>query len=798
MSWALPDRRRTLPAVLAVAVALTAVLAGVQTVGVAVGAPNSPSPSAGVGAASLPSFAERTGDANLPLAAVSSVVPASGLQPLVVSFLPSSPTLYDAPAGGTPALTTTEVADQFGLSAAAYAAAEQYFESEGLTVSHAWGDRLALSLVGTSGAVARAFGTTLLAGTYHGRAVTFPSAVPSLPAALESEVSSVVGLETGFSSFSLPEFPETSPWGGATDPAQNPNDLVTPSIARYIYGVSGLYNLTSNPTYATGKGLVLLLWGEGYAPSDISTFYSSSYPGNFPQPTVTAYPIDGAPEPSPGAVNDPSNASRELTLDLEWSGSMAPGANLDAVYAPDGPESNGYSPTDATMVDALNTAVDTSDIPNVAVISMSFGSADGADPSFQTSYEQDFAVAAQEHISVFAATGDTGGDANSDCTGGPVPEFPAASPDVVAVGGTDVSLDRNALGSVDGASESAWSQSGGGFSVDYPAPSWQEVGSAAGPVSANGHRGMPDVAATAGYNFVYFDGNEDAGGGTSFATPLWAGMVTEMDALRTSSAGRSNFGFLDPALYDLGANTTTSHPAYNDITSGRNCLGPATAGWDTATGWGSPVAVNLYEHLVASFVNLPMTVAPSPVGPGQSVTITVSVTNATSGSPVAGIPVQIALQTSGLAGPCSGLFGNATPLTNITGVAVATIAIPGCYLGSSAQASAEVTAHGYYGTNSTTVGVNLLGYLPALAGVASYPGNVVFFVVVMALAIVLGAVIGRRRAPAEVQDAAPSMPEDPVPNGAAVEPPNGPPPPPPAPEWLPPPESVDEGPAPPP
>ena len=692
-----------------------------------------------------PSFAVRTGFANLPLAAVAPLGPAQGTSNIVITFDPTNSALFDPPAAGAPPLTSAEVANKFGLTPAAYAAAEQYFENRGLTVSHAWTDRLSLSLVGPSAAVNGAFATTLLSGRYEGRAVTFPSSAPSLPSNFESEISSVAGLSTGFTSLSLPELPEPSPAHDSSGPDQNPNDLVTPSIARDIYGISGLYNLTSTPTYATGKGIVLLLWGEGYAPSDISTFFAQDYPASFPKPTVTAYPVDGAPEPSPGAVNDPSNASRELTLDLEWSGSMAPGANLDAVYAPDGPATDGYSPSDTSMIDALDEAVDTSDIPNVASISMSFGSPDGADAALQNGFESDFAIAGQEHIGLFAATGDLGGDAGPVCTDGPQPEYPAASTYTVAVGGTSVSLDRGTLGGVTGFSETAWDMSGGGFSVDYAAPSWQEVGSAAAPISANGHRGTPDVAATAGYNFLYFDSANDAGGGTSFATPLWAGMITEMDALRTASAGKYNFGFMTPALYDLGANTTTTHPAYNDITSGGNCLGPAGPGWDTATGWGSPIAVNLYEHLVASFVNLPIAVSPSPVAPGGSVTISVTVLNASSGTPVAGVPVAISLATNSLvSGPCSGTFGSGTPITNTAGVAVVTISVPGCYLGSSALASATITSDGYYGTNSSTVPVNLLGFAPGLAALATFPDNVILFVLIMAIAIALGVVLGRR------------------------------------------------------
>jgi kumamolisin len=609
--------------------------------------------------------------------------------------------------------------------------------------------------------VERAFSTSLLSGRYDGRAVTFPGSLPSLPAGLESEVAGVSGLSTGFNRFSLPLIPAPMVTAGRPGPAQNPANLVTPSIARGIYGVSGLYNLTASPTYATGKGIVLLLWGAGYAPSDISTFFAQNYPATFPAPHVAAFPVDGAPPPAASAVNDPSNGSREMTLDIEWSGSMAPGATLDAVYAPAGPAANGYSPSDTSMIDALNLAVDPSHIPGVATISMSFGSADGADPTLTTGFENDFSIAAHEGITLFAATGDLGGDAAAGCTGGVQPDYPSSSPQVVAVGGTSVSLNYGALGGITGFSEAAWGMSGGGFSVQFPAPSWQEVGSAAAPISANGHRGMPDVAATAGYNYLYFNGGPAAGGGTSFATPLWAGMVTEMDALRGA-----NFGFLTPALYDLGSNSSLAHPAFNDITSGRNCLGAAGPGWDTATGWGTPVAVNLFEHLVASFVNISVVATPSPVTPGGMVTVVVSATNATSGRPIAaGIPVTVTLASTGLVGPCAGTFGSATPLSNRTGNVVAAISVPVCFLGSNAIATAMIASGGYYGTNSTTVSVNLLGVLPALKPLTQFPNNILLFVLIIGVGTTVGGLLGRRR---EVTPIVPPVPVAPPPAGAPV------------------------------
>jgi kumamolisin len=707
-------------------------------------------------------FAVRAGYSLTQVSEARHIAPAAEPQTVEVTFEPTNAAFYAAPAPGSAPMTSAEVGAEFGLSIPAYSAAERYFETEGLTVTHAWPDRLSLTLTGSVAALDRAFDTSILTGNYEGRMVSFPGTPPSLPPDLEPEVQSVAGLSSGFDRFSLPDLPEPSLPAGTASPAQNPNNLITPPIARDIYQISGLYNLTSSPTYATGKGIVLLLWGAGYAPSDLQTFFSQYYPTSFPAPKVTAYPVDGAPAPSANAVNDPSNGSRELTLDLEWSGSAAPGATLDAVYAPAGPSSDNYSPSDSSMIDALNLAVDTSSLPGVATISMSFGSADGADPTLTSGFESDFAVAAHEGITLFAATGDNGGDAGAGCTGGVDPEYPSASPQVVAVGGTTVSLDRGVLGAITGFSESAWDDSGGGFSTQFPAPSWQEVGSAAGPIEANGHRGMPDVSATADYNFLYFDGAQDAGAGTSFAAPLWAGMVTEMDALHGT-----NFGFLDPVLYELGANASTSDQPFNDITTGANCLGAAGPGWDTATGWGSPVGVFLYEHIVSSIVNLAVSASPSPVAPGGTVTIRVTVTNSTSGAPISGVSVLVSLGSTGLGGPCSGNFGSVTPVSNATGAVVAQISIPVCYLGSGASASVTVSSDGYFGSGGASVNVNLLGLDPALAPLSGYPTNVVLFVGIMAAGIVVGAWLGRPRdrrteEPAIVAPPAPVEPPSPA------------------------------------
>jgi kumamolisin len=756
-----PGRTRWRAAILAGALPLLLVAVYL----VPAGGGTSPDVSAVSPPADTPSFAARAGYSPTLLRALSDPLPARGTTSVVVTFHPSNPGLFEAPAPGALALTAAQIGERFGLSAAAYQSAERYFVGQGLSIQHTGPDRLSLTVGGPDAAIERAFGTSLLAGVEDGRSVQVPDVAPSLPSPLESEVSGVTGLSSGFDHFTLP-LSRPVPAGNAA-PGQGAADLVTPSIARQIYAASNLYNYSGSAHYASGEQIVLLLWGDGYNPNDLATFFSTYYPsGLFPSITIRPTPIDGAPSPAPSAVNDPSGAPEELTLDLEWSGSLAPGATLDPVYAPDGPSSDGYSPTDASMADALHYAV--TGLSGVDAISMSFGTAEGTASGLESAWTTDLAEAAQERITLLAATGDTGGDSSikPSCSGVPQPAYPASDPGVIAVGGTDPSLARNLVGQVTGiASEPAWSGSGGGFSAQYAAPNWQEVGSAKAPIEASGFRGMPDLAATAADNFVYYNGGEATGAGTSFATPLWAGLVAEMDALHGSP-----LGFLTPRLYYVGAAEPSGTVANGlvDVTTGSNCLGPATVGWDTATGWGSPRALDLYADLTSTFVNLSIETTPTPVGPGGMLTIGARLANASTNAPIAGVSVAVTLTADTTFGPCGGTFGAATPLTNASGEISVTLPVPACYLGSRAVATVAVTSDGLFGSNQTLVGVNLLGYLGFLAPVSSYPADITVYVVIMGAAIGIGYVLGsgppqrrrvvRRRAPIVPPAASESVP----------------------------------------
>jgi hypothetical protein len=698
--------------------------------------------------------------------------------------------------GGTAASGEVPVAVTFArpLSVEAYATAVAYFRDRGLEVTMTDPLHLLVGLEGAAATVGAAFSTELRAGSYRGAPVLFPTQPPTLPAALESEVAGVVGLSSGFTTFTLDLRPVGTPPGAVTP--DDPNTM-TPALARELYGLSSLYNLSGGfrgTTYPQNASLAVLLWGEGYAPSDLETFFSSDqyYWSGFPAPKVVPYPISPAPLPSNSSVDSPdAGAVNELTLDIEWAASMAPGATIDAVYAPDGPPP-GYSPLTTYLTEALDKAISL----NVSAISMSFGSNDSDDASLGSSWAPLFQEAENRGITLLAASGDSGGDTvGYPCSGYTYPEFPASSPAVLAVGGTAVTPPRPPLQS--SFSETAWNQSGGGFSTQYGAPSWQEVGTAAAPIEANGHRGMPDVSATAADNLEYFNGSAKPEAGTSFATPLWAGLVASIDA----KWGQS-LGFFTPSLYHVGAEEPSGQIGVGLvlITSGGNCVGSAGPGWSDVTGWGTPRADVLYDDLLGSFVNIALNVDRTTVAPGGSVRVTAQITNRTSHLPIANVPVGLSVAADTDLGPCTGTFGSASPTTNATGWVSATFSVPFCYLGQHALVNASVTTTKLYGTGGLRVDVNLLGFDPALEVLEQAPWAYVTYAVIVGAAAVVGVWLGRPREPPAhpVRPGAPPAAGPPAgptvpPANPAPSPGGGAPPTPPGALRPPPPSSPDPG-----
>jgi kumamolisin len=211
---------------------------------------------------------------------------------------------------------------------------------------------------------------------------------------------------------------------------------------------------------------------------------------------------------------------------------------------------------------------------------------------------------------IFASSGDSGG---LDCT--PPADFgqppqssfvgvsvPASLPAVTGTGGTALSTDSS--GNYVG--ETSWSEpllsqgTGGGVSVMAARPSWQTGTGTGGQLDQGNGRQVPDVSADSDPstgNFIVENGNEEQGGGTSLASPLWAGFTALMDQYLKANHDPP-VGFFNPTLYHL-ANSSEPFRPFHDVTEGGNDVYPATPGYDMVTGLGSPDVYNLARDLKA-------------------------------------------------------------------------------------------------------------------------------------------------------------------------------------------------------
>jgi len=283
--------------------------------------------------------------------------------------------------------------------------------------------------------------------------------------------------------------------------------------------------------------------------------------------TVMRNPNWGTPEKPQG----------EAVLDLEILHEVAPQAKL-VIYLSAADFGHGDRAFDQLVTDHLGT-----------VISESLGACEpdtsGGQRAAYASI-QDRAVALG--MSHFVASGDNGAYTCGEDQP-PAGSFPSTLPSVTAVGGTTV-FESQQGGYY---KEMAWSApldgsgGGGGASQFYPVPGYQQS-----VAQANGHglRQVPDVAANAdpatGFHIV-FGGRDGQVGGTSAATPLWAGTVALVNQDLVKK-GLREVGFANPALYWMGQNSATlAAKPFHDVSSGNNLAYGAGAGWDFATGWGS-------------------------------------------------------------------------------------------------------------------------------------------------------------------------------------------------------------------
>jgi subtilase family serine protease len=273
----------------------------------------------------------------------------------------------------------------------------------------------------------------------------------------------------------------------------------------------------------------------------------------------------------------------EIALDVEWAHAIAPGAKILLVEA------------NSSSLNSLLAGVNYARTqPGVSVVSMSWGAADfNGEGTFDSYFTT---PAGHTGVTFVASSGDSGAGAS----------WPAISSNVIAVGGTSLTLNANGTYG----SETAWSGSGGGYSLYETESTYQRS------VQSTGKESDPTVAydASPTTGFYVYDSSSGHGswyavGGTSAGSPQWAGLFALANQGR-AQAGKAALNNAMQAIYSLPATD------FHDITTGSNG-NAAKVGYDVVTGRGSPIA-NL---LVPGLIN-----ATNPTTPAVAAAGTTSIT----------------------------------------------------------------------------------------------------------------------------------------------------------------------------
>ncbi|MGA2119364.1 MAG: S53 family peptidase [Bryobacteraceae bacterium] len=489
-----------------------------------------------------------------------------------------------------PALSRQEFAARYGADPADLEQIAQFARNNGLRIVESSVPRRTVVVSGTVAQMNRVFAVALgnyesPDGNYRGREGTV-----QMPSELTDIVEGVFGLDNRRMARAF----------NVRGPAQATTPLTPPQVAK-------LYDFPATPPTAAGQTIGLLEFGDsnigtcGFIPSDVTAYFKGL---GLTAPTVVAVGVDGATN-SPGTASSPHGDDTEVALDISVAGAVAQGAKIAVYFAPW---------TEQGWVDAVTTAIhDTANHPSV--ISISWGWAEdeisvaGGSVWTQAAIEAvsaTFQEASVLGVTVFAASGDDGSSCQiSD--GQAHVNYPGSDPWVTSCGGTTIS---NVSGTT--FTQDTWNDNGatgGGISVVFPLPYWQNWAGVPASVNPGAHvgRGIPDVAGNAdpdsGYELVLYGSPNGPWGGTSAVGPLYAGLVALLNANLGEPVGYLNYNlyaFAGTNVYrdvnDGQSNATSGAPGYKS--------GP---GWDACTGFGSVDGTALMYALEG--VGLPVALA---------------------------------------------------------------------------------------------------------------------------------------------------------------------------------------------
>jgi len=514
-------------------------------------------------------------------------------------------------------LTPEQYAARFGMSDGDLNKVTSWLESQGFTGITVSRSHTRVSFDGTAALVQAAFRTQLHHYLVNNETHFSMAAEPSLPRAISATVLGVRNLDDfrprprvrKLSNSDLEARPSfTSHVSG--------NHYLAPGDFATIYDLQSLYNAGLD-----GSGVTIAVVGQtAITPADIASFRSAA---GLPASTPTLTLVTNS-----GTSTHVTDDEVEADLDVEWSGGVAPGANVNFVYTGNNSSFNVW--------DALQFSIDNNLAP---VISTSYGFCESGLGSANVQVIQGWAQQANSQgQTISAASGDDGAadcDTGASGTQGMAVDVPASIPEVTGVGGTEFTGDcvGTACSNNSGANPPYWSgatgtdtlssaleyipelawndtaasvaaggnlsATGGGVSsikcgsvLCFPKPTWQT-----GVTPNDGARDVPDISLSASANhdgylvcsqpyyanattattscatagsFRDSQGNLAVVGGTSVSSQIFGGILAILDQA-TNPGGLGN---INQPLYTLHS---TNSAAFHDITTGNNIV-PCTSG----------------------------------------------------------------------------------------------------------------------------------------------------------------------------------------------------------------------------
>ena len=439
----------------------------------------------------------------------------------------------------------------------------------------------------------------------------------------------------------------------------------TPAQIRAAYGLPALpvagATLTAAQAAQLGAGQTIYIVNAKHNPNVAAELTAFNQKFSLPTcktqtiATTAVLPLSAAPvsgcqlsivyNTSAGAMTSvapgyDSGWATEISLDVQWAHATAPLARIILIEAAD------------ASINSLLGGIKLANAMGPGAVSMSFGTLEG---SWTASVDAAFSGS---NMTYLAATGDSGAAVS----------WPSVSTKVVAVGGT--SLTYSGTGT---RSEAAWSGTGGGTSLYTLKPSYQT--NAVPGMGTYSGRAVADVAfnadpSTGQYVAVMAPGSTAvswiSAGGTSLATPQWAGLIAIANASRALSA-KAALGSPHAVLYSQIATVPGTYAsAFADITKGLNgtcTICASSIGYDIPSGLGTPNVSSLMTALagVVNTATAPVVSSASISGKvGTALTFTASVTapNAVTYA-LTGAPAGMSISAAGIvswATPIAGTY----------------------------------------------------------------------------------------------------------------------------------------------